>query len=264
VDLSGTLHVGDVPTPGAAAAIRRLREAGVVLRWLSNTSKESKQSLLAKMKRMELDVRDEELFTSLSAVAALVRERNYNPLYILSESALEDFPPSSPPYNSVVVGLAPERLSYPVLNEAFRLLAPEGAATPPPPLVATHKALYYRSADGGLSLGPGPFITALEEASGVKAEVVGKPTSAFFRLALESLLKDGIDESHWTQVGMVGDDRRQDVGPVTASLRLKRYLVQTGKYRPGDEDRITDDGTARPEWVGASFAQVADDVLGAI
>lgn len=43
IDLSGTLHVSDTATPGAAAAIRRLREAGIALRWVSNTSKESSE-----------------------------------------------------------------------------------------------------------------------------------------------------------------------------------------------------------------------------
>lgn len=180
------------------------------------------------MKRMELDVREEEvsrtplvdpdqaltshlsqLFTSLSAVSQLVNARKLkcasspgalsdaltllSPLYLLSTSALEDFPPSSPPYDSVVVGLAPDRLTYPVLNEAFRLLAGE-TGIKDVPLIATHKALYVRSSDGSLSLGPGepssprflryqlinatgPFITALEEAASIKAEVGTSPSS---------------------------------------------------------------------------------------
>lgn len=72
IDLSGTVHVGDSPTPGAAQAIRRLREAGVPLRFVSNTSKESRSSLLAKLAKMQVDVREAELYTSLSAVRQLV------------------------------------------------------------------------------------------------------------------------------------------------------------------------------------------------
>jgi len=44
IDLSGTLHVEDSPANGAAAALKRLREAGLVLRFVSNTSKESRAS----------------------------------------------------------------------------------------------------------------------------------------------------------------------------------------------------------------------------
>jgi hypothetical protein len=88
-DLSGTLHVGDVPTPGASAAIQKLRDRGIPIRWLSNTSKESREwtyfstpdsiwtlkdtccllsgvSLLGRMKRMGLDVRQDEVRSPLS------------------------------------------------------------------------------------------------------------------------------------------------------------------------------------------------------
>ena len=36
-------------------------------------------------------------------------------------------------------------------------------------------------------MGPGPFITALEYASGVQAECVGKPEAAFFNAVLEDM-----------------------------------------------------------------------------
>ncbi|GAA6052867.1 hypothetical protein JCM3770_004385 [Rhodotorula araucariae] len=263
IDLSGTLHVGDVPTRGAAAAIRRLRDAGIVLRFVSNTSKESRKSLLTKMQKMDLDVREEELFTSLSAVRDLVHKRNLNPLYLLTPSALSDFPAPSPPYDSVVVGLAPNAFGYDKLNEAFRLLAgEEGCGTKGEvPLVVTHKARYFGDKDGKLSLGPGPFISGLEEAVGCQAEIVGKPSKAFFQLALDSLASHGIDNS---EIGMIGDDWYQDVGPATAGLRFRRFLVRSGKYRPGDEDRLEhgdDARCTRPEWVGKDFSAAVDAIL---
>jgi len=47
------------------------------------------------------------------------------------------------------------------------------------PLVAIHKARYYKRKDG-LALGPGPFVTGLEYATDCKATVVGKPEKTFF------------------------------------------------------------------------------------
>ena len=44
IDLSGTLHVGNQPTPGAAEALKRLRDSGLPLRFISNTTKESRMS----------------------------------------------------------------------------------------------------------------------------------------------------------------------------------------------------------------------------
>lgn len=51
------------------------------------------------------------------------------------------------------------------------------------PLIAIHKARYYKKKDG-LALGPGPFVTGLEYATDRQATVVGKPEQTFFLEAL--------------------------------------------------------------------------------
>ena len=66
------------------------------------------------------------------------------------------------------------------------------------PLIAIHKVRYYKRGDG-LALGPGPFVTALEFASDVKAEVVGKPQPSFFAHALSEMRCDP------QSVVMIGD-----------------------------------------------------------
>uniref|UniRef100_A0A915Q5Q1 Haloacid dehalogenase-like hydrolase domain-containing protein 2 n=1 Tax=Setaria digitata TaxID=48799 RepID=A0A915Q5Q1_9BILA len=128
--------------------------------------------------------------------------------------------------NAVVVGLAPTKFTFPSLNEAFRLLL--GGAK----LIAIHKGRYYRQKDG-LSLGPGPFVEALEYAADVKSQVVGKPERAFFLTALAS-----IDDSLTPQQAiMIGDDVRDDVlGAINAGMHA--ILVKTGKYCEGDELKI--------------------------
>lgn len=111
---------------------------------------------------------------------------------------------------------------------------------------------------------------------------VGKPTQAFFEIALRSLEKDGITSTNWTSVGMVrplqtspplpilpssltspqiGDDWRQDTGLVAHQLGLRRYLVQTGKFRPGDETRLQEQGAPEPEWTGGCFAEAVEEIL---
>ncbi len=39
LDLGGVVYVGDIPLPGALAAIRRLRQAGLGLLFLTNTTR---------------------------------------------------------------------------------------------------------------------------------------------------------------------------------------------------------------------------------
>ncbi len=78
----------------------------------------------------------------------------------------------------MVVGLAPNKFNYESMNKAFRMLL-NGSQ-----LIAIHKSKYFK-AKSGLSLGPGPFVSALEYATDKKSIVVGKPDKQFFLKALE-------------------------------------------------------------------------------
>jgi HAD superfamily hydrolase (TIGR01458 family) len=146
--------------------------------------------------------------------------------------------------NCVLVGLAPNAFNYDKLNEAFRLLMKIKTASTSSldtphlseeginPLIAIHKGKYFKEEDGNLSLGPGPFVTALEYATGFEAVVVGKPCKDFFLEAAHSL---GIQPS---ELVMIGDDVEQDIlGSLQAGIG-HAVLVKTGKYIPGDEQKI--------------------------
>ncbi len=66
---------------------------------------------------------------------------------------------------------------FPQMNEALRLVM-NGAE-----LIAIHKGRYLKTKEG-LALGPGPYVAALEFATGKTAMVVGKPEAEFFHMAL--------------------------------------------------------------------------------
>ncbi|AWP15030.1 Haloacid dehalogenase-like hydrolase domain-containing protein 2 isoform 3 [Scophthalmus maximus] len=174
IDLSGTLHIEDSAVPGAQDALNRLRQASLAVKFVTNTTKESKRNLLERLQRLNFDVQEKEIFTSLSAARSLLEQEQHRPLLLVEDSALEDFAgiDMSEP-NAVVVGLAPDHFNYQTLNKAFRMIL-DGA-----PLIAIHKARYYKRTDG-LALGPGPFVTGLEYAADCKATVVGKPEKTFF------------------------------------------------------------------------------------
>jgi len=194
---------------------------------------------------MGVQVKEGELYTSLRAARDLIEQRNLRPYYLLSPSALEDFTSLNnsssskkseefdlASYDSVLVGLAPTALDYANLNRAYQILT-SSASTQKPTLLATHKAIYYASSKNQLSLGPGPFVHALELAAGVESEVIGKPTRTFYQRAIESLT-DEIDGKEGI-VAVVGDDWRADLGGAAKECGLWRVLVKTGKYRAGDE-----------------------------
>ncbi|KAF9237018.1 HAD-like domain-containing protein [Melanogaster broomeanus] len=273
IDISGTLLIGSSPTPGAAQALARLREARVPFRFCSNTSKESTAAVHRKMLDAGLDVRLAELWTSIGAVKNVLRSKGLKrPYVLLSQSAKEECTDASPyitpdsSYDSVVIGLAPTLLNYENLNMAFRILAgehqPSGAPTGKKaeredvPLIALHRARYLEASDRALSLGPGPFVAALENASGKTAQVVGKPTRLFFETVMRDFRGDELGPDD--VVAVIGDDVHADLGEGAIDLNLWRVLVKTGKYRSGDETR----GDAQPpDEVCESFADFVDLLL---
>lgn len=149
-------------------------------------------------------------------------------------------------YDSVVVGLAPEVFDYSHINTAFRILKGEqnsnsnvsdalrkpinrsmSSPSRPPPLIATHKAKYVQTEDPvGLSLGPGPFVTALETAANVQAHVLGKPTKLFFETVINDFYLSGeLDKAEQNgKIMIIGDDAEADLGDGAIELGLWRIL----------------------------------------
>jgi ribonucleotide monophosphatase NagD (HAD superfamily) len=67
------------------------------------------------------------------------------------------------------------------------------------PLIAVHKARYFKRGDG-LALGPGPFATALEYAADTTSTIVGKPEPSFFQQALADM---GVEAENAVMIGDV-------------------------------------------------------------
>jgi HAD superfamily hydrolase (TIGR01450 family) len=260
IDLSGTIHTSTQPIARSPHAIRQLRASSFPFRFCSNTSKESTASLRNTLTRMGIETHDDEVWTSIRALNTLLRAKGLTryvfgdrcfaclsrdrvqmgsmgiknrPLILASDSAEEEclrgiHTDQALPYDSVVVAFAPEHFDYVALNTAFRVLMGEHhtqRGRPPPsdhPLIATHRARYIGDSDGALSLGPGPFVAALENATGKTAEIVGKPQRKFFELVLSSFGSDLQDREG--VVAVIGDDIQNDLGDGAVELGLWRVL----------------------------------------
>lgn len=229
LDLSGVLYVGDAALPGAVEALGRLRGAGLPVRFVTNVTRKPFDQILRRLHAMGFDIPPEELLTAPRAAHAYIEAHRLRP-YLLIHPALEpefsDLATDSP--NAVLLGDAEDRFDYAHLNHAFRVLMDGG------PLLAMGNNHYFQDRDG-LSLDIGPFVAALEYASGEKAVILGKPSADFYRVAVDSL---GCDAERTV---MVGDDALADVDGALAA-GLQGILVRTGKYRLRDEDKIDHPG----------------------
>ncbi len=131
-------------------------------------------------------------------------------------------------------------LTYNSLNTAFRHLM-NGAD-----LIALENDGYWMAPDG-LSLSAGPFVQALEFASGKKATIVGKPSKTFFELALHDM---GLRAN---EAAMIGDDIFTDIGGA-CSMGMRGILVGTGKYRKETENKAM----VKPDCVIDSIGRLPD------
>jgi HAD superfamily hydrolase (TIGR01458 family) len=221
LDLDGVLYVEEQPIAGAVEAVATLRDAGLGLRFVTNTTQRSRAHTLEKLERLGVPVAPDELVTPAVLAVEHCRARGHERVALLmADDVKADFAglaEADDRADAVIVGDLGERFDYAVLNRAFRLIV-DGAE-----LVALQRNRYWLRADG-LALDVGPFVAALEYAANVEAVVVGKPAPAFFLLALSQL---GAEPG---EAAMVGDDVESDTGgAVRAGLR--GVLVRTGKFR---------------------------------
>jgi HAD superfamily hydrolase (TIGR01458 family) len=241
VDLDGVLYVDDQPIAGVQKAVERLRGCGLALRFVTNTTAHSREQTLRKLARLGFSVGGEELVTPAALAVAHCRERGRRRVALLmNDEVKSDFAElkESGEADAVIVGDLGPAFAYDVLNDAFRQLM-RGAE-----LIALQKNRYWMRSDG-LSLDVGPFVAALEFATGRQAYVVGKPARSFFEEVLGQL---GVSPG---SAVMIGDDVESDVGGALAA-GLEAILVRTGKYR---EDRVRESGI-EPTAVADSIAEV--------
>ncbi|TKB48375.1 TIGR01458 family HAD-type hydrolase [Ferrimonas sediminicola] len=221
-DISGVLYEGQRAIAGAAKAVGRAQASPLQVRFLTNTSRKTRQRVHQDLLALGFELALSQIITAPSAAKAMIQAKGWRPFCLVHEkirSEFDDLDQAQP--NAVLVGDAAEGFSYPALDQAFRLCL-EGA-----PLIGVGMNRYFKL-EGQLHLDAGPFIRALEYAAGTEAIIVGKPAPAFF---LEAVASVGVKPD---QVMMVGDDVQGDVeGALSAGLQA--CLVQTGKYRLGDE-----------------------------
>jgi HAD superfamily hydrolase (TIGR01458 family) len=244
IDLDGVLYVEDAPVEGSVDAVERLRGAGFALRFVTNTTAHARDETLAKLARLGFAVEDSELVTPAALALRYCRQRGHRRVALVMNDEVKrdfaDLEEAGEQADAVIVGDLGSAFGYVVLNRAFRQVM-DGAE-----LVALQKNRYWLRADG-LSLDVGPFVAALEYATGQTAYVVGKPARGFFAQALEDL---AVEASSGV---MVGDDIESDIGGAL-DAGLRAVLVRTGKFR---EDRLRGSGI-NPTAVVDSIADLPD------
>lgn len=204
LDLDGTIYLGDKVIPAGKRFIERLQQKEVPYLFVTNNSTRLPQAVADKLAKMDIHIDRQHVYTSSLATADYMDHLNKGKkVFIIGEEGLRapimehgyEIDEEQPDY--VVVGLD-QTVDYHKLSLAT-LAIQKGAyfiGTNPDKNIPTHE---------GLLPSAGPIIAFLEEATGVKADIVGKPNQTMMDQAVEHL---NLPKS---EVAMVGDNYETDI-----------------------------------------------------
>lgn len=249
-DMDGVLYNCEEPIPGARETLAWVRSRQIPHLFVTNTTSRGRDALAVKLERFGIPAIPSEIMTPCEAAADWLRSRAARgvALFLLpaARPAFDglDLLPDDAESNAqhVVIGDLASAWDFATLNRAFRLLHANPEAT----LIALGMTRYWKAADG-ISLDVAPFVAALENATGRKALVLGKPAAEFFQAAADRI---GVPNR---EVLMVGDDIESDIAGAQ-SAGMQAALVRTGKFReldlagPVKPDTILDSVAELPAW----------------
>ncbi len=261
LDADGVIVLKGELLPGAAEALAALARRGLPYRIVTNYSSAHRSTLAVRFGGGAIPA--ERFITSASTAAAYTATRHPGrPLLVLSTadarrefegqhllgSAEADSSPGD--VAAVVIGDTGDDLRFGDLDVAFRCLL-AGAE-----FVAMHRNLWWLTPKG-MTLDSGALVAGLEEATGRRATVVGKPSPVVFRQAVAGIAADlGVARLPYRATAMVGDDVRTDI-IAAKRVGLRGVLVLTGKHGRADVEAAANGraGT-RPDAVAPSLSEV--------
>ena len=226
LDLDGTVYEDEAAIPGVPTAIATLRDAGVPVRFVTNTTRVPRSTIAGWLADFEIPAQADHVFTPPLAAVGWLKKQGLRRLAVcLPEHALSEFADfeivaDDQRPQAVVVGDLAAGWTFDVMNRVFRWLL-DGVE-----FVALHRNRYWKS-EGQLLLDVGAFVAAFEYATGRQATLVGKPSRAMFEAAAASM---GLTPE---DVAMVGDDLQPDIAGAQA-VGCQAFLVRTGKVRAAE------------------------------
>ncbi|WP_158629989.1 HAD-IIA family hydrolase [Cohnella sp. AR92] len=189
-DLDGTLYYGGEAAPGAKALLDYLRVSGKPATFVTNNSRHSSADIMKRLDGMGLSVPRDSIITATEYTGRYLLER-YGRLQLcvcgskpFEEAHLKAGHAVCPleeeaDIDAVVVGLD-DAFTYRKLERIVQAVC-NGAR-----LIAANADLRHPGTGGRVVPETGALVAAIEQASGRKAEYVGKPNPYLFRCALEA------------------------------------------------------------------------------
>ncbi len=223
-DIDGVLEFQGAVYPHAIETIQALRQRGVLVRLLTNSTLKSRASCAARLRAHGFDVADGEVFTASYLTAQYLRKQQPRTCWVMVDGAGRDeftaFPQDREAPDFVVVGDNRSAFDFEHLNQALRMLR-RGAT-----LVGMQPELLDTSM-GSVELNVGSWVELLARAAGVRPVYIGKPSPFAFEEVLASMQLAAED------VAVVGDRVLTDIAG-GQQFGMFTILVKSGEYQAGD------------------------------
>lgn len=242
-DLDGVVYVSGAAIDGVADRLRRVREAGVHVAFVTNNASRTPEKVAANLVRLGIDADAADVVTSAQAVARVVRERFGPGAHVLLlggpglESALAEadlvavVEPTADVV-AVVSGYGPDVLWKDVMRAATLV---RGGL----PYIASNGDLTIPT-DYGLAPGHGVLVKAIADYAGIEPVVAGKPQ--------RPLLDETVRRIGGERPLMVGDRLDTDIEGANV-VGVDSLLVMTGVTHLGELVAATPE--LRPSFVAA-------------
>lgn len=226
IDMDGVIYGGEKLIPGADKFIAQLQERKVPFLFLTNNSQRTPRDVINKLSGLGIPMNESHVFTSAMATGwYLARQKSHGTAYVLGEGGLLtslhenglSLVREKPDF--VVVGEG-RNFTLEMVNHAVDMIL-DGAK-----LVATNLDPSPKT-KGWNNLGIKAVIAMLEEATGIKAFSVGKPSPVMMRVARKKL---GLETAETT---MIGDTMDTDILGGT-QVGYRTILTLTGVSKRED------------------------------
>ncbi|MEW6035236.1 MAG: HAD-IIA family hydrolase [Candidatus Micrarchaeota archaeon] len=241
-DLDGTLYVGDSPVPGAAKKLAALRGQGLKVLFLTNAAIRSRPGIAKRLDGMGFEAHKEEVYSSAYVLARYIKENHPGKtVYVVGERGmyeeLEELGIKVVEEGADIVAVGLDReLTYGKIAKALTNIL--GGAV----LMATNPDPTYPTEEGPRP-GAGAVVAAIENASGRKAHVIGKPNPYTLELIKS---EHGLSNE---EILIVGDRLDTDI-KFARDCRVRSALVLSGSAKEEEIKEI------KPDYVFRTVAEL--------
>lgn len=240
-DLDGVLYAGPAAVPGAPEALKRLKQRGFPVAFVTNNASRSLAEIASHLRELGIPAEEHEVYSSVSAGVTLLAEHVPAPAAVLvtgSEYLKEQVAAAgytvaasaSDQPAAVIQGFEPT-LGWPDLAEAS--------------YAVNQGALWFATnldhsvpRDRGIAPGNGALVEAVGRATGTRPLAAGKPQPVMFAQAAQALdLRSPLVIGDRIDTDIIGGNR---AGFTTALVLTGIGTAQQAAAATGEE---------RPEWV---------------